>query len=207
MNTNKKIKLIGTIIGVLLFILLITGITYAWVMWQSDNTIVSGKTGCFPDVNYSNGTSLSTDNLLLFDEKMILKNNNILLEEGMSFIDVTANVSSDCETLVALNIDVDVTNLSEGFITGDSVGAFKYVLASYNPSSISEVSELKGNYLEIITRGDITNTGVTRVVGDELTTDIKGYLLIFYVDGSMAFNDVQNSEFSVNIIGKVVQMG
>ena len=38
----KKAKLVGTIFGVILFIALIAGFTYAWVSWQSDNINISG---------------------------------------------------------------------------------------------------------------------------------------------------------------------
>ena len=41
----KKAKLVGTIFGVILFIALIAGFTYAWVSWQSDNINISGKIG------------------------------------------------------------------------------------------------------------------------------------------------------------------
>ena len=32
----KKSKIIGSIIGVLIFIIMITGITYAWFTWRSN---------------------------------------------------------------------------------------------------------------------------------------------------------------------------
>ena len=47
----KKAKLVGTIFGVILFIALIAGFTYAWVAWQSDNINISGTADCF-DIDY-----------------------------------------------------------------------------------------------------------------------------------------------------------
>lgn len=206
MNSSKKIKLIGTIIGVVLFIIMIVGVTYAWISWQSGNTIISGKSGCFPTINHTNGDTLSTNNVLLYDENKILSDEGILFRDEMSYLDITASVGSDCNMDVELRIELDVTELSSAFIDGNSVGAFKYVLASYDPYD-NDVSGLNGEFLEILEKGSITNTGVISIDGGELTTEAVGYLVIFYVDGDMAFNDAQNSRFAVNIVGKAVQIG
>ena len=34
---NKKIKIIGTIIGIVLFVILIAGFTFAWFTWESSS--------------------------------------------------------------------------------------------------------------------------------------------------------------------------
>ena len=52
---------IGTIIGVLAFIALIAGLTYAWFTWTSGNTILGGTTECFT-INYVNGQNISERN-------------------------------------------------------------------------------------------------------------------------------------------------
>lgn len=54
----EKHKLIGTVIGVLAFIALIAGLTYAWFTWTSGNTILGGSTECFT-INYVNGQNIS----------------------------------------------------------------------------------------------------------------------------------------------------
>ena len=54
----EKHKLVGTIIGVMAFIALIAGITYAWFTWTSGNTILGGSTECFT-INYVNGQNIS----------------------------------------------------------------------------------------------------------------------------------------------------
>ena len=205
MNTDKKIKLIGTIVGILLFVIAIAGITYAFITWQSGNTNISGKSGCFPGVNYTNGTSLSTDNVLLFDEGVIINNNTILLKDGMAYLGVTAGISDNCNTPVQLEIKLNVTKLNNAFINGNSKGAFKYALVSYD-ASITDLSELKGQSLEIIQNQSITNTVGLYLRDIPLATDTNGYLIIFYIDGDMASNDAANSEFTVSINGKVVQV-
>ena len=206
MNNGKKVKLIGAIVGILLFVVCIAGVTYAWITWSSDNTRLSGKSGCFPDINYTKGDTLSADNVLLFDEDSIINNNTFLMKSGMTYLDVTASVNGGCNTRVALELEVNVTELSSAFVSGDSVGAFKYALLSYDPSTITDLSELVGKSLEIIDNNSITNNGIVKVAGNRLTTETKGYLLVFYVDGDLAFNDAQHSTFSATITGKAVQI-
>lgn len=53
---NKKI--FGAIIGVIAFIAVIAGATYAWFTWSSGNTELSGTTGCF-NIIYDKGTDIS----------------------------------------------------------------------------------------------------------------------------------------------------
>lgn len=54
----SKRKLYGTIIGVLAFIALVAGLTYAWFTWASGNTTISGDSGCFT-IQYTNGAAIS----------------------------------------------------------------------------------------------------------------------------------------------------
>ena len=54
----EKHKIIGTIVGVLAFIALVAGLTYAWLAWTSGNTILGGTTECFT-INYVNGQNIS----------------------------------------------------------------------------------------------------------------------------------------------------
>ena len=53
----KSAKLWGTILGVLVFMALIAGITYAWYTWKSPDTDISGSTGCF-NINYTKGQEI-----------------------------------------------------------------------------------------------------------------------------------------------------
>ena len=53
-----KQKLFGTILGVILFILLIAGVTYAYLTWTSDPFNYRVSSMCF-DVLYTKGTDIS----------------------------------------------------------------------------------------------------------------------------------------------------
>ena len=55
---DRRVKIIGTIIGVLLFVLLIAGVTYAYFTWTSENVNRKVSSKCF-EVNYDKGTDIS----------------------------------------------------------------------------------------------------------------------------------------------------
>ena len=54
---KNKTKLYGTILGVVLFILLISGLTYAALEWQSTKTNIKLTSGCF-DIYYDKGQDI-----------------------------------------------------------------------------------------------------------------------------------------------------
>lgn len=203
MSSNNKVKILGTMLGIILFIALIAGISYAWISWRSSNISITGKTECF-NINYTVSQSLNTNDVYLFNESSIIHENQILVKEGMAMLDITASIDSACNIPAELIIDLDVTELNEAYISGDSMYAFKYVLASYDPT-ITDISELKGQYLNIIQKNSITNTGITTMDSITLDDTTKGYVLIFYVDGNLAYNDAQDSTFAVTIIGTAKQ--
>lgn len=201
MNSSKKVKLVGTILGILMFILLTTGITYAWFTWQSNKITISGTSECFI-INYTKGKTLSNESAILFDESTIITNNQITVKEGMALTDVTASIDSNCDVLGNLTLNLTVSNLNSAFTdSGNSTGAFKYVLASYDPSSYDDItaSALSGVVFDIIKTDSITSTDTITLVSEQLSTTKKGYLLIFYVDGDLANDDAQNSTFSATI--------
>ena len=45
-KVDKKIKTYGIILGVILFVLLIAGFTYANLAWNSKSIVISGKSNC-----------------------------------------------------------------------------------------------------------------------------------------------------------------
>lgn len=206
MDTNRKVKVIGTIVGVILFILLIAGISYAWFTWKSGNVTISGTTECFT-INYTNGQTLTNASAILFDESKIISDDKITIKNGMAITDVTVYIDSSCDIPANIEITLDVTELNYAYITGDSIGAFKYALASYDPATYSDIttSALNGIEFDIIKNESITDLGEITLVDEALSTTETGYLLIFYVDGDLAMNDAQHSTFTATITGVATQ--
>lgn len=204
MNTNSKIKLLGAIIGILLFIAAIAGITYAWITWESVGVGVSGNTSCFY-IDYKAGKKLSSKDIYLFDKSTIIKSNKILITDGMEILDVSASLDESCNITANFALELNITSVSSAYTTGNSKGALKYVLASYNPTVYTNISDLKGQSLSIIESASVTSTGKVTFDPVTLTSTPKGYLVIFYVDGDLAQNDAGEATFTATLKGIVTQ--
>ena len=210
-KVDKKIKTYGIILGVILFVLLIAGFTYANLAWNSKSIVISGKSNCL-EVESVKGSNITGGNLLLQDETSIISNNQITIKNGMVITNVTAKIKSTCSISGYMTLNLNVTNLSSAFTSsGNSTGALKYVIASYNPSTYSTISTnaLNGKSFDIIDTGSITSTGTIKLRDLDLlsTTRTKAYLVIFYIDGDMANNDAgsNSTNFKSNLEAIVTQ--
>ena len=209
-KVDKKIKTYGIILGVILFVLLIAGFTYANLTWNSKSIVISGKSNCL-EVESVKGSDITGGNLLLQDESLILNNNQITIKNGMIITNVTAKIKSTCSLEGYVILNLNVTNLSSVFTSnGNNTGALKYVLASYNPSTYSTVSTtaLNGKTFDIVNTGSITSTGIIKLREEYLSkTQTKAYLIIFYIDGNLASNDAgsNSTNFKSNLEAIVTQ--
>ena len=213
MNENKidkKIKTYGLVLGIVLFVLLIAGFTYAALNWKSSNIVISGNTECL-DIESTKGSDITGEELLLLDESSIISDNKITIKEGMVVTNVTAKIKSTCSISGYVTLNLNVTNLSSAFTSsGNSTGALKYVLTSYDPSTYSTISTtaLNDKSFDIIATDSITSTGNTKLVEENLSnTETKAYLVIFYIDGNMANNDAgsNSTNFKSNLEAIVTQ--
>lgn len=207
MNQNKKVKLVGTIVGILLFIILIAGVTYAAFVWRSENINISGTSECFT-INYVPGPTINNESVILFDESSIISNNTITVKNGMAVTGMAIGIDSRCSVSGIITVNLKPDNLNPAFTSsGQSTGAFKYAIASYDPSVYStiSVSALANKTFNIIKSGSITDTSQITLLNEELSNVSNGYLIIFYVDGDLAMNDAQDSTFSATITGIATQ--
>ena len=209
-KVDKKIKTYGIILGVILFVLLIAGFTYANLAWNSKSIVISGKSNCL-EVESVKGNDITGGNLLLQDERIIISDGKITIKNGMIITNVTAKIKSTCSLDGYMTLNLNVTNLSSVFTSnGTSTGALKYVLASYDPSTYSTVSTtaLNGKTFNIVNTGSITSTGTIKLREEYLSkTQTKAYLVIFYIDGDMANNDAasNSTNFKSNLEAIVTQ--
>ena len=207
MDINRKIKISGLIIGILLFIVLISGFSYAYYSSvATDTSSVKGTAGCFV-VDHVKGNNV-TGNVILFDENKIITNNNITVKDGMQLTYVTAGINNACTIDGYMIMKMNVKTLNSAFITGESKGAFKYAIAKYSPTTYTSpsISTLKNKSFEIIKTASITSTGEQTILTKQLPHSTKdGYLIIFYIDGDKAFNDAGNTSFSATITAEASQ--
>ena len=207
MDINRKIKISGLIIGIILFIVLISGFSYAYYSSvATDTSSVKGTAGCFV-VDHVKGNDV-TGNVILFDENKIITNNNITVKDGMQLTYVTAGINNACTIDGYMIMKMNVKTLNSAFITGESKGAFKYAIAKYSPTTYTSpsISTLKNKSFEIIETASITSTGEQKILTKQLPHSTKdGYLIIFYIDGDKAFNDAGNTSFSATITAEASQ--
>ena len=207
MDINRKIKISGLIIGIILFIVLISGFSYAYYSSvATDTSSVKGTAGCFV-VDHVKGNNV-TGNVILFDESKIITNNNITVKDGMQLTYVTAGINNACTIDGYMIMKMNVKTLNSAFITGESKGAFKYAIAKYSPTTYTSpsISTLKNKSFEIIKTASITSTGEQTILTKQLPHSTKdGYLIIFYIDGDKTFNDAGNTSFSATITAEASQ--
>ena len=202
-DNKKKYKTIILIIAIVL--VLVSGITFAALTWQSDKLNIKANSDCFT-INYTLGNKVE-GSLKLFDESTIINSDNTLtIREGMLLTNVIAGISSSCNINGYLTLSLKVNNLDTAYTSsGSSTGALKYAVLKYSENTYPTVSDtaLQGNSFEIVKKGAITSTGTTKIVVENFPNagENLAYIVAFYVDGDLAQNDAQNKQFSGVITG------
>ena len=196
MKENKKIKIIGTIIGIVLFVILIAGFTFAWFTWESSRINISGNTACF-NINYTEG-NLVTDDMLLVDANKLISNNKITIKRGMAVTNLSASIQLNADLIPS------IYNAS-----GSCSGALNYVVASYDASLFSGVDArtLENMTFDILATDTIPSSGSRTVYEKALADDgtRQDYLIIFYIDGNKANDDIDSKNIIVKANVTAVQ--
>ena len=162
----KNYKLFGTLFGVIAFIALIVGITYAWFTWTSGNTIIGGSTECFT-INYVNGQNINGE---IIPSATYTGGKSTTVQIG---IDASCNIGGSAT--IKLTTDSSSTNAIK--LTD---GAVKY--AVYKGTSEVASGNVSANTIDLATV-DLTKT---------LTT----YTIYIWVDGSIIDNTYAGKTYS-----------
>lgn len=162
----EKHKVIGTIVGVLAFIALIAGLTYAWFTWVSGNTILGGTTECFT-INYVNGQNISGQ---------ITPSASYT---GGKTTTVQIGIDSGCNIGGTGTIKLTTDSSSENAINLTD-GAVKY--AVYNVS-------------EEISSGNVVDETMDLATVN-LTKSLVTYTIYVWVDGSVVDNTYVGKSYS-----------
>ena len=197
---EKKKKLI--ILGVIILILAISGITYAILTWTSSKINIGLTSGCFT-IDYTKGQDIS-GNLKLLNESDLISNNKFTIKNGIGISAVNIGIKSTCTIEGYGSIYLNVTNISDAFTTGDSKGALKYAVLSNTstittPSSVT-VDSLLNQSFDIVSTGSITSSDTITLLTKQLSnTEIYKYLVVIYVDNALAGNSITSASFTGNI--------
>ena len=197
---EKKKKLI--ILGVIILILAISGLTYAILTWTSSKINIGLTSGCFT-IDYTKGQDIS-GNLKLLNESDLISSNKFTIKNGIGISAVNIGIKSTCTIEGFGSIYLNVTNISEAFTTGDSKGALKYAVLSNTstittPSSVT-VDSLLNQSFDIVSTGSITSSDTITLLTKQLSnTEIYKYLVVIYVDNALAGNSITSASFTGNI--------
>ena len=198
---EKKKKLI--ILGVIILILAISGITYAILTWTSSKINIGLTSNCFT-IDYTKGQDISGNLKLLNGAELLDGNGNFFIKEGMGLSYANLGIKSSCTIEGYGSLYLNVTTLSDSFKEGgDSYNALGYALLR-NTSDLSNdkltIENLKGQSFEMIDAKPITKTGTIKLVTEQLSnTELNKYLIVIFVISQAAGNSITSATFQGNI--------
>ena len=203
---EKKNKLI--ILGVIILLLIASGLTFAILTWNSTMIKLGINTNCFT-INYAKGNNIS-GSLKLINEEDLISNGKFTIKEGVGVSGVNIGINSNCSIEGYGNIILNITNISSAFTTGSSKGALKYAVLKNTstittPSDISTTSLLNQSF-DIEKKGSIDTSGTLKLLTKQLSnTELYKYIIVIYVDNNLAGNDVTSATFQGNISADATQ--
>ena len=201
MERKKKL-----ILGIVLGVLLISGVTYAILTWTSDKINIGLTSNCFT-IEYTKGNDINNTTINLLNEEDLISNNKFTIKEGMALTYANIGIKSSCTIEGYGILKLNVTSLSDAFTTGSSKGSLKYAVLK-NTSSVNTISidNLKNQSFDLVTRGSITKVGTIDIFTEQLSnSEIYKYLIVVYIDNNLTGNDVIGSSFTGNISAEAYQ--
>ena len=174
--SNKK--LIGTIIGVIAFVALISGATFAWLTYAVNVTggTYNGASTNFV-VNYTKGTDISDVPILT----------SPTVSTARSLV-VSANKTS---TSVDGTLSIKLTTTSSDILT--TSGAIKYKACQ------GECADLTSNV------GTVTASGTVEIFSGVLPSSATSYYVYFWIDAATFSNDHVGKTYSGYISAEAQQ--
>ena len=130
---TKKQKIL-IILGVAVFILIGSGITYAALTWATNPINIGLTSGCF-EINYTPGGSINNANVEVMNESTLISNNKFTITEGIVLTYANIGIKSTCSIEGYGSLYLNVTSLSSAFTTGSSKGSLKYAILNNTSSS------------------------------------------------------------------------
>ena len=203
MIKEKRYMYVG--VSLLLIVIILSGFTYAVLTWTSTKTNIGINTDCFT-IDYTKGNNITGKLKLLNESDLISEDNKFTIKEGVGLSYANIGIKSTCNIEGYGKIILNITNISDAFINGDSKGALKYAILSNTSTGTVSVDTLKDQSFDVIKKGSITSSSKMDILVKQLsnTTGYK-YLIVIYVDNALAGNDVASGTFKGNISAEAYQ--
>ncbi len=196
---TKKQKIL-IVLGLAVFILIGSGLTYAALTWTTNPINIGLTSGCF-EIDYTPGGAINNANVEVMDESTLINGSKFTITDGIALTYANIGIKSTCTIEGYGSLYLNVTNLSNAFTTGSSKESLKYAILNNTSSSTNlTVAGLKGQSFDIVKTGTITSTGTINILNKQLSNTVQNkYLIVFYIDGSLIGNDVVGASFAGNI--------
>ena len=193
MEKRKKLIILGIVLGVLL----ISGITYAALSWASGKVNIGLTSNCFT-IDYTKGNDIANASIKALNESDLISDNKFTIKEGIALTYANIGIKSTCTIEGYGSLYLNVTTLSSAFSTGNSKGALKYaVLDNTSTTSTVTVASLLNQQFNIVSKGSITSTGKITLLSKQLSnTKLNKYLIVIYADVSKIANDAMDASFN-----------
>lgn len=172
----EKHKIVGMIIGILAFVALIAGLTYAWYTWQStNNTNVSFTVGGV-DITFDAGSDITSSKLKPVSSKEVGVSKGYAIEK-------TITASSTMTSYLNLYLTLDTLP--------DELKEESFIWEMY-----------KGN--ELVSQGNFKNYNqgdkITVASNQKITSTITTYKLYIWIDGNQSNPEtMQNQTFNFTL--------
>ena len=201
---EKKKKLI--ILGIIALTLVIIGTTYAILTWTSSKINLGLTSGCFT-IDYTKGQDITNQSIKLINEEDLISDGKFTIKDGIALTYANIGINSNCTIEGYGILKLNVTSLSDAFITGESKGSLKYaVLKNTSSTSTITVTSLLNQSFDLVSRGSITKLGTIDILTEQLSNnEIYKYLIVVYTDNNLVGNDVIGSSFTGNISAEAYQ--
>ena len=195
MEKKKKYLILGIII-----LLVLGGVTVAYLTWSSNKINIGLNSDCFT-IDYTKGGDINNASVKLMNESdLIDSNNKFTIKEGIALTYANIGIKSTCGIEGYGTLYLNITSLSDAFTTGNSVGALKYAILKNTSTSTVSVANLLNQSFDIEKKGTITSTGTKKILTKQLSnTTVNKYIIVIYIDKSLSGNDVLGSSFSGKI--------
>ena len=193
MEKRKKLIILGIVLGVLL----VSGITYAILTWTSSKINIGLTSNCFT-IDYTKGNDINNTSISALSESDLISNNKFTIKEGIALTYANIGIKSTCTIEGYGSLYLNVTSLSDAFSTGNSKGALKYaVLNNTSTTNTITVTSLLNQSFDIVSSGSITSVGKITLLTKQLSnTKLNKYLIVIYVDESKIANDAASASFN-----------
>lgn len=194
----KKEKTIGVIIGIIVFIAIVAGLTYAWFVWQSEATTIGGSTTFF-DVDYIGGAAINNNELASSIDKSGGASTEVVIKKKNGSIDGVATLTLNITTLTQ-NAD----SLSEyGEI---DFSAIKWeVYKSINSESPYTYSDIPGWTGTLQGKGTTTGTTLALFDNETLSDNNVAYKIYIWADAELSTNAYIGTNLVSYITASAVQ--